>query len=317
MATPIVPQASFDSVTGALSLTPSSRRSILVHDGKRSRHQGTAQSIHFAPREETFLVPEPSQDELPDFDDEEEKERALKAAKELAEAVLLEEDKRGREQVQGASDLGPLHISPLCVPLVAAPIAVASGEAESEFSSLPVDTTETAEMGPSSDTEGEEVRVPEELIGRLSSRQLNSMIERKISRELSLEPSISREHSFRVDKAILSFSTFLIAKSLSKRSGDPKEPVPLTEFLPPSPLVTFDGKLGVECMAFKLDFTDRLNNIVPPFFLRDGEKMDERAQEILKRGISAAKEIDLFGPEDLEFLNHEPSAAHKDLLESC
>ncbi|OEH77049.1 hypothetical protein cyc_05137 [Cyclospora cayetanensis] len=292
MATPIVPQASFDSVTGALSLTPSSRRSILVHDGKRSRHQGTAQSIHFAPREETFLVPEPSQDELPDFDDEEEKERALKAAKELAEAVLLEEDKRGREQV-GLPCLSCCSCGP------------------------EVDTTETAEMGPSSDTEGEEVRVPEELIGRLSSRQLNSMIERKISRELSLEPSISREHSFRVDKAILSFSTFLIAKSLSKRSGDPKEPVPLTEFLPPSPLVTFDGKLGVECMAFKLDFTDRLNNIVPPFFLRDGEKMDERAQEILKRGISAAKEIDLFGPEDLEFLNHEPSAAHKDLLESC
>ena len=133
---------------------------------------------------------------------------------------------------------------------------------------------------------------------------------------MSRGPSIAREASFQVDKGVVSFSSFLVAPSRKQRRRDLREPVPLVDYLPPSPLFTFNGKLGVECMAFKLDFTDKLRNIVPPFFLREGEQSDERALDILKKGVSYARAIDMFGPDDLDFLSEEPSAAHRDLL-SC
>lgn len=167
-----------------------------------------------------------------------------------------------------------------------------------------------------SDAEVEEVELTEEVIEKMSTRQLNSMIERRLSKELSRGPSVCREESFRVDKGIVSFSSFLVAKPHKQKTANLHQPVPLVDYLPPSPLFTFDGKLGVDCMAFKLDFTDKLENIVPPFFLQEGEKPDKRAREILKKGISYARAIDMFGPQDLDFMNEEPSAAHKDLL-SC
>lgn len=256
--------------------------SILIHEGKRARRQETTQSIHFAETQETFTIPEPALEDLPEFCDDDERARAIAAAKELAEAALTDE-----------SDDRIDRASAPCFACCAAP----------------AETT-------ASDVEADEVELTDELIEKMSSRQLNSLIEGRLSRELSRGPSVCREESFTVDKGIVSFSSFLVAKSRKQRTGDLREPVPLVDYLPPSPFLTFDGKLGVDCMAFKLEFTDKLHNIVPPFFLQDGEEPDKRAQEILKKGISYARAIDMFGPEDLEFMNQEPSAAHKDLL-SC
>ncbi|CDJ27857.1 uncharacterized protein EMH_0035520 [Eimeria mitis] len=44
-----------------------------------------------------------------------------------------------------------------------------------------------------------------------------------------------------------------------------------------------------------------------------GESMTEQQQQVMDSGVSNAKEIDLFGPQDLDFINQELSAAHKDL----
>lgn len=274
-----IPSLPFTASGGDNSST-GGRQSILVHEGQRLHRLDTSQSIHFAERQETFTIPEPSPEEFPEFCDEEERSRAIAAAKELAEAALTEE-----------SDDRIDRASAPCFACCAAP-------------------TETT----APDAEAEDVELTEEVIEKLSSRQLNSIVERRISKELSRGPSICREESFRVDKGIVSFSSFLIAKPPKQRTAELDQPVPLVDYLPPSPLFTFDGKLGVDCMAFKLDFTDKLENIVPPFFLQEGEQQDRRAREILKKGISYARAIDMFGPQDLDFMKQEPSAAHKDLL---
>lgn len=96
---------SLPSTTRGNDIQPVDRKhSILVHEGKRARHQDTSQSIHFAERQETFTIPEPSPEELPDFCDEEERARAIAAAKELAEAALTDEsdDRIDRVRKQGS-----------------------------------------------------------------------------------------------------------------------------------------------------------------------------------------------------------------------
>lgn len=81
------------------SVISGGRRSILIHDGKRPRRSETNQSIHFAERQETFTIPEPPEEELPEFFTEEERLRALGSAKELAEAALSDDKVERVEQV--------------------------------------------------------------------------------------------------------------------------------------------------------------------------------------------------------------------------
>ncbi|KAL8428920.1 hypothetical protein Efla_005708 [Eimeria flavescens] len=259
--------------------------SIMLHDGK-PRRVGSAYSIHFADTADTLTIPEPPEEDLPEFYDEEERIRAMGSAKLLAEAALADESGDQTEQLQ-----------PPCLVCCSTPTETTASEAEGV---------------------GELVDVEDPLFEKMSSKKLNSLIEHRVSKELSRGPSITKESSFTVDKGIVSFGSFLTAPPVQSPSKDPAMPVPLVTFLPPSPFFTHDGKLGVDCMAFKLDFTDKLHNIVPPFFLRDGDKLDQEARKILQKGVSYAQEIDMFGPKDLGFLSQEeeeePSAAHKDLI---
>ena len=76
----------------------SGAHSILVHEG-RPRRAETEQSIHFSDRQETFSIPNPAEEDLPEFCDEEEKERAIAAAKKLAEEALADESEGVADQV--------------------------------------------------------------------------------------------------------------------------------------------------------------------------------------------------------------------------
>ncbi|KAL8449449.1 hypothetical protein Emed_003100 [Eimeria media] len=227
----------------------------MVHEGRRSRRFDTKQAIHFAAMPESVAIPEPSPEDLPEFYDEEERIRAIAAAKELAGAALADE----------------------------------SGDYDDQ-----------------------------EVFDRMSSKKLNSLVGERVNRELSRGSTITKETAFTVDKGIVSFGSFVTAKPHHVRpSEDPSLPVSLVNYLPPSPLFTFDGKVGVDCMAFKLDFTDKMHNIVPPYFLADGGKLDKNALHVLKKGMSYAETIDLFGPEDIGVTTlptEELSEAHKDLL---
>lgn len=159
---------------------------------------------------------------------------------------------------------------------------------------------------------GDELEVDEDTLERTSSRRLNQEIEKRVSRELSRGESLVREDSKVMHVGVVSFSSFLCTRKHSMCGDD--MPRPLSSFLPPSPFLTFDGKLGVDCKAFKIDFTES-ENIVPPFFM-EGNVQDTRISDVLKRGVSYAKNIDLFGPEDVAkaFEDDEPSAAHKDIV---
>ncbi|KAL8436321.1 hypothetical protein ACSSS7_001872 [Eimeria intestinalis] len=257
---------------------------VMVGEGRRSHRFDTTQAIHFAPTPESVAIPEPPVEDLPEFYDEEERIRALGSAKELAVAALADESGDYDGQI-------PPPCLSCCTTTADAAASDTDNEVETEFSP--------------------------EVFNRMSSKKLNSLVGQRVNRELSRGSTITKETSFTVDKGIVSFGSFLTAKALTKPSKDSDRPVPLVTYLPPSPLFTFDGKLGVDCMAFKLDFTDKLHNIVPRFFLADGEKLDKRAQEILKKGMSYASQIDLFGPEDIGVTTlptEEISEAHKDLL---
>ncbi|KAL8269832.1 hypothetical protein Esti_006246 [Eimeria stiedai] len=266
------------------ALFAAARPSIMVREGQRARHYEGTHAIHFAPTPESVAIPEPSVEDLPDFYDEEERIRALEAAKELAGAALANESGDYNDQ-----------IPPPCLSCC----------------------TTTADAA-ASDTENEgETEFTQEVFDRMSSKRLNRLVGQRINRELSRGSTVTKETSLMVDKGIVSFGSFLTAKPHTRLSEDPYRPAPLVTYLPPSPLFTFDGKVGVDCMAFKLDFTDKLHNIVPPFFLADGGQLDKHAQEILREGRSYARKIDLFGAEDIGLTNlptEEISEAHKDLF---
>ncbi|KAL8453018.1 hypothetical protein Emag_002104 [Eimeria magna] len=265
-------------------LFAAAKPSITVREGMRSHPSDAIQPIHFAPTPESVAIPEPSLEDLPAFYNEEERIRALAAAKELAGAALADESGDYDDQI-------PPPLLSCCTTTADAAASDTDNEGETEFSN--------------------------EVFNRMSSKKLNSLVEQRVNKELSRGSTITKESSFTVDKGIVSFSSFLTAKPRAKPSEDSRLPVPLLNYLPPSPLFTFDGKIGVDCMAFKLDFTDKLHNIVPRFFLADGEKLDKHAQEVLKKGMSYAQTIDLFGPQDIGMTNlptEELSEAHKDLL---
>lgn len=160
----------------------------------------------------------------------------------------------------------------------------------------------------------EELLVSEEALARLSSKQLNSLIENRLQDELRKAPSVSRQERLSVEEGIVSFSSFLTVKTPDLDMKNLGKPQPLTAFLPPSPLFTFDGKLGLDCKAFKINFFDAAANIVPPFFLKQGETLSKQQQQVLDSGVSNATEIDLFGPDAIHSLRQDLNAARKDLL---
>ncbi|CDJ57392.1 hypothetical protein, conserved [Eimeria maxima] len=243
-------------------------------------------------------IPDPTlQPDLPEFCSEEEKQRALSAALSAAAEALQQEQQDSHEEGE------PAAAAACCFPCSSEPAA-----APSASSWVGVQRKEGGEEGE------EELLVSEEALARLSSKQLNSLIENRLQDELRKAPSVSRQERLSVEEGIVSFSSFLTVKTPDLDMKNLGKPQPLTAFLPPSPLFTFDGKLGLDCKAFKINFFDAAANIVPPFFLKQGETLSKQQQQVLDSGVSNATEIDLFGPDAIHSLRQDLNAARKDLL---
>lgn len=134
----------------------------------------------------------------------------------------------------------------------------------------------------------------EEALSRLSSKQLNKEILSQMSKELSTaESTVLTQNSQLLEEGIISFGTILTSTTLVLPK-DSDVPVPMYRFLPPSPFITNNGKLGVDCRAFRLDFTDKANNIVPPFFMQGGADYSEDYKNVLRKSQSYASSILLF-----------------------
>ncbi|CDJ41743.1 hypothetical protein, conserved [Eimeria tenella] len=184
------------------------------------------------------------------------------------------------------------------------------------------------------ETKKETLLVDEATVERLPTKLLNELIEDAVKDKTKTK--VQRENSFSVSKGIVSFASFLVSESYreqqqqqqqqeageeegqqqqqqqQKDAAAPQQqqqqqqqlsdvPQPLSAFLPPSPFFVFDGQLGIDVKAFKMDFQQN-PNFVPSFYIPEGENYSPTESQTLKKGLSRATQIDLFGEEDLAFI---------------